>query len=254
MLLTLESLQARQAGMKTKFHWGPMQAADHSHMGHQPSVFVELADANLVVEGRQLIVHSAIVAANSKVFAEIFGEANGKQQDFSHQLEVPLPGDTFRDVHTALEYLYKRCTVCLASELEISGFTDAISLAKFAHKYEIEPIVQACEAYLTQRLKGSDNNKIPSNNVDAMAQIIDLAETCNMRILLAHCELSMIKVEDSNLWTHPAMLSNAVSRHSLLRMLRAFQEGLHQPIFNTRQFQSRAYDIAVAKLMIWNKS
>ena len=237
----------------------------YSHMGRQPSVFAELADTCLVVQGTKLSVHSAILAANSKVFAEMFCEAKGQQRDFAHQLEVPLPGDTLRDVRTALEYLYKGCTIWLAGDLEISGLRDATSLAAFAHKYEIEPLLQACEEYLVHRLQtmGSDSNNIiyfeASSHIDAMAQMIDLAETCNMRKLLAHCELLMIKVTDGNLWTQPAMLSNAVSRHSLLRMLRAFQAGLNQGGSITKYTGQRqknkpdAQDSAIATLMTWNQ-
>lgn len=121
------------------------------------SAFAELADVDLVFEGTSRIaVHSQILAVNSKVFAEMFSELKlkGQQQDSGGLLEVPLPGDTYKEVSTALHL---------------------------------------------RNLK-----------------------------LLAHCELLMIKVTDGDLWTHPAMSSNAVSRHSLLRMLRAFQAGLNQ--------------------------
>ena len=241
--LTRENLQARQADMKQ--NRAPVQPAGskYSHMGRQPSVFAELADTCLIVGGTKLHVHSAILAANSKVFAEMFSEAKGQQQDFKHQLEVPLPGDVLGDVRTALQYLYKGCTVWLASTLEMSDPWDAVSLAKFAHKYEIEPLLQACEEYLVHTLQfmGSDGKDSicfeTGHMIEAMAIFIDLAETCSMRKLLAHCELLMIKAEDGDLWTHPAMLSDAVSKHSLLRMLRAFQAGLnrggsrvHQPV------------------------
>lgn len=258
-----------------KQNQGPLQAAgpagsSNSHMGHQPSAFVELADTSLVVEGTQLSVHSAILAANSRVFAEMFSEAKGQQQYLTQQLEVQLPGDTFIDVYTALEYLYKGCTIWLASDFKISGFSDAMSLAKFAHKYEIVPLLQACEAYLVQRLQNMAFDVIgiqlspACSNIDAIARIIDLAETCNMKKLLAHCEFVMIKTGDRDLWSHPAMLSDAVSRHSLLRMLRAFQAGLNQEVIRpqtgwgesqrrvTEENQHRK-DTAIATLMAWNE-
>lgn len=75
-------------------------------------------------------------------------------------------------------------------------------------------------------LGSSEKTKHVPASCNAIVQLTDLAETCSMRELLAHCELLMIKDKASDLWTDPAMLSNAVSRHSLLRMLRACQAGL----------------------------
>ena len=82
-------------------------------------------------------MHSQILAVNSQVFAEMFSVAKGQQQDSSGRLEVPLPGDTYKDVSTALHYLYNGCTVWLASNLEISGAEDATSLARFAHNMRL---------------------------------------------------------------------------------------------------------------------
>ena len=187
-----------------------------------------------------------------------------------------------KDVHTALLYLYKGCTVWLASTLEVSGLWDAVSLARFAHKYEVEPLLQACEEYLVQTLQtmgrdGKDTVCVKARkNIDTLAILIDLAETCSMRKLLAHCELLMITIEDADLWTHPAMLSDAVSRHSLLRMLRAFQAGLNRAgggsrvrptigqlqCFNNLEWQRQeildqplpnAQDPRIATLMSWHK-
>ncbi|KAL3135629.1 BTB/POZ domain-containing protein 9, variant 2 [Trebouxia sp. C0009 RCD-2024] len=194
------------------------------YMAQLSAAFANMADVKLLVEGQPLPAHSMILAANSKVFAEMFTKATAQQPDSSQQLEVPLPGDTLKDVSTALDYLYKGCTVWLATTLVIHVPEDAVSLAKFAHKYGVEPLLQACQDHLVKNLKqyiaGADKS-VPTGTV--MAHLIDVAETCEMRELLAHCELFMIKSNNSNLWTDHAMVSDQMSRHSLLRMLRALQ-------------------------------
>ena len=121
----------------------------HPEYMSKPTVaFASLADALLIVEGQKMPVHSTILAANSDVFAQMFVEATEQHPIFKHLMEVPLPGDSLKDVFTTLHYLYKGCTIWLASALEISGPEDAMSLAKFAHKYGIEPVLQACQEYL----------------------------------------------------------------------------------------------------------
>ena len=168
----------------------------------------------------------------------MFSEATAQQPDSKRPLtRVPLPGDILEAVPTALHYLYKGCTVWLASTLVISKIEEAVSLAKFAHKYEIEPLLQACQQYLVQELK-----TVQSNNAGHEAiQLADLAETCDMRELLGHCEFVMISSQDSNLWTDLAMLSDQVSRRSLLRMLRAFQSGLGPKSCSGSHEVGRAY-------------
>lgn len=197
------------------------------YMGQSTEAFASLADALLIVEGKKLPVHSTILAANSNVFAEMFVEATERHPISKHLLEVPLPGDSLKDVSTALQYLYKGCTVWLGGALVISGPDDAMSLAKFAHKYGIEPLLQACEnslvAAVGQISRGSRAFEQESlGTIELMARVTDLAETCGMKELLGHCEFFMITSGDKSLWAHPALLSDQVSRHSLLTMLRAF--------------------------------
>ncbi|KAL3158794.1 hypothetical protein ABBQ32_011521 [Trebouxia sp. C0010 RCD-2024] len=208
-------------------------------MGEAATVaFASLADAHLVIEGIRLPVHSTILAANSDILAQIFAEATA-QHPTQRQLEVPLPGDSLRDVSTALRYFYKGCTVWLANALEISEALNTISLAKFAHKYGIEPLLQACQDSLIIAVQlnpeSAGSETLRTQYWTIMAQVVDVAETCGMWKRLAHCEFCIIANEHSDFWTHPAMLSDQVSKHSLLRMLRSFKHvvSMHQPIIAT---------------------
>ena len=87
------------------------------YMAQLSAAFANMANVKLLVEGQPLPAHSMILAANSKVFAEMFTKATAQQSDSNQKLEVPLPGDSLKDVSTALDYLYKGCTVWLATTL-----------------------------------------------------------------------------------------------------------------------------------------
>ena len=134
-------------------------------------------------------------------------------------------GDKAKDVCTALQYLYQGCTVSIASALVIAAPRDAESLARFAHKYDIRPLLNPCEEFLVQQMQTTLSEGIGAINTGraleddvkrsgllsssaAVTHIVDLAETCGMNVLLAHCELFMMRSDDTSLWTDPAMLSN----------------------------------------------
>jgi len=201
------------------------------YMDGLPAAFADMSDAILLVDDAKLPVHKAILAANSAVFAELFMTATA-QQSLS-LLEIPLPGDRMWDVYTALKYLYRGCTPCASSSPEIKSTDDAKALVLFAHKYGINTLMNACEHYLVELAQGDMSDDGPEDlclftSCDAFASWTELAEMCNMDTLLAHCELSMIKDEDMDLWCNPAMTSGKISRGSLVRMLRASQLFIHR--------------------------
>lgn len=206
---------------------GLQRIADVKYMGdrHTSVALARSADTELVVEDVKLRVHSIILAANSKVFADMLDSVPVQQEESENLLQVPLPGDSLKDIRTALRYLYKGCT--LFSDDMISSPADAISPAKFAHKYEHEALLQACNCYLHTALvletQGMAEGKRLLASCATLTQLTNLAETCGMRMLLAECENFMVNCRDSHLWTDPAMLSNHVSRRSLLRMLASAQ-------------------------------
>ena len=69
-----------------------------------------------------------------------------------------------------------------------------------------------------------DSGKALFTNVEALVSLLILAEGCGMDKLPAHCELFMIKLQDKNFqWQHPALMSDRISRHCLLRLLRGAQ-------------------------------
>ena len=186
-----------------------------------PTEFVEMTDACLIVDGASLPVHRAILAANSTVFAKLFNCATTKkpmpapepsalrlaqvsgncQTSNTTQLQVPLKGDNIWDVCTALIYLYKGL-VFSSSPSEITSSADARALVKFAHKYDIKSMLEACESYLIELVNKdmasctAENYRLFLTNEDVVSWTA-LAEEYNLDNLLAHCELFITQDNDS---------------------------------------------------------
>lgn len=206
----------------------------HSYLNGLPEQFVKLADATLVAEETSLPVHQAILAANSSFFGEIFLAAQEHQVGHSDLLLCPLPGDKLEDVLTILKYCYQGCTIFSCSKPTLSSPRDACSLAHFAHKYDMQPLLQECEAYLICQAQATEARHI-SLDVNAIVTWALVAETCHLTRLLAHCELVLAKTWDFSCW-QDSVLTNAdgLSRASLLRILRAAQ---HHTVASEQRMQ-----------------
>ena len=174
-------------------------------------------------------MHRAILAANSAVFADMFIAAGRDDSaSSSYKMEVPLHGDKPQDVHTALTYIYRGCTVCSASPPKLKSIDDTESLIRFAHKYDIKDLLDVCEAYMVELVKADlvtaaarDYQLFKSNQ--CLVSWTALAEECNLDTLQAHCELFMINDNDKDLWCHPATCSEQLSRSCLQRVLHGMQ-------------------------------
>ena len=189
-----------------------------------PEQFARLADVTLVAEGVELRVHQAILAANSPFFGDIFLSAlEGKQESSGSRLRCPLPGDKLDDVVTLLRYCYQCCTLFSSSKPCLGSAKDACSLARFAHKYDMQALLRECEAFLTVKAKAVET----SNNTLDITSILEwasLADGCGMTDLLAHCELIMAKTWGTSLWQDSRLTeADSISRSCLLRVLRAAQ-------------------------------
>jgi len=114
------------------------------------------------------------------------------------------------------------CAVMSPLKPELQSVDDAISLARFAHKYAVTALVAECESYLVMNAH-TLNGAALFTTPEAVVSLLLLAESCCMETLLAHCELFMIKQSDSSFWQQPALMSERISRQCLLRLLRGAQ-------------------------------
>ena len=215
-------------------HVFEMQDPRQSYFNGLPEQFVMLADATLVAEDVRLPVHQAILAANSSFFGEIFLTAREHQSEHEDTLHCPLPGDKLEDVLTVLKYCYQSCRLFSCSKPALVSAQDACSLARFAHKYDMRPLLQECEVYLISQAQLAEANHT-SIDVSAIVTWVLVAETCHLMRLLAHCELVLAKSWDVGCWQHNCLMSNeSISRSSLLRILRAAQ---HHTIASEHRMQ-----------------
>ena len=180
------------------------------------------ADVLLVAENEEFPAHSFLLGVNSVIFAEILSEARSSTSDPAQQLRLPLTDDSAKDVRIALTYFYMGCAVISPLKPELQSVDDAISLARFAHKYAVTALVAECESFLVMNAH-TLNGAALFTTTEAVVSLLLLAESCCMETLLAHCELFMIKQSDSSFWQHPALMSERISRQCLLRLLRGAQ-------------------------------
>ena len=224
------------------------------HMISLHASFQEMADVVLVVEGSELPAHKAILAANSKVFADLFAI---HAPSVSSKQEVPLIGESLQDTITALTFPYRNC-VFSSSAQSINSPEDARPLLKFGHKYGMQGMLDAIETYLIAQVQeaGPDGHYALMKSNEAVASWTALAEKCGLSKLLAHCEKFMIKDHDSDLWHDKALVADGVSRASLLRILRGLQwsRTRMQEYIQHNARVKPDYDIGIARLLEWQKS
>ena len=193
-----------------------------SYLDGLPGPVAALTDTVLKVDGTDLPVHRAILAINSSVFADLFAYALSRRSKTTTRLEIPLVDDDVEDVRIALGYLYRGCAISSSSALQLKSCDDAKSLVKFAHKYSIRSLLDACETYLVNCLQHLEHG-VFFTDTKAWVDWTALAEECELDTLLAHCELFMINDKGRSKLCHTAMTSDKISRQCLLRMLRGLQ-------------------------------
>ena len=116
--------------------------------------FVSQADAFFIMEGKHLPVHTAIVAANSPVLADMFASTHAKVSQCSKQTEgvsVPLPGETLLDIGRVLKFLYQRLIMPNAEspfKQLCSSPDDIYPILRFAHKWNMQVILDECDKSL----------------------------------------------------------------------------------------------------------
>ncbi|DBB06096.1 TPA: hypothetical protein ACH3X3_009655 [Trebouxia sp. C0006] len=84
------------------------------YLDHLPKQLLNNVDVALVVESLVLPAHSVILMAASTIFSEILAAQmtdSGFNKPRSSALEVIMMGENRDCVQTALEYIYKRCSL-----------------------------------------------------------------------------------------------------------------------------------------------
>ena len=199
-----------------------------------PEQAARRTDAILEVENTQIPVHTAILAAASPMFADLF--TTSEQSTTSNaavekhaQVIIPLPGHTVKDVQAALVFIHQRAATGGHDMLKRLSLDPASArpLLEFAHKFDMKGIVTTFDSYM------ADKKQLPCmhqsilmrpeavfDNVAEAASWAALAEQCGLSTLLALAELYMISYSGDELLSVGRQLSSAC----LLRMLHVSQE------------------------------
>ena len=199
----------------------------------QPSAYMlglseqvaSMADAVLIVQGKELPVHTYILAANSPVFAAMLETAQTTPQKSKTLHHIPLPGDRLAVVCTALRYMYIGSLVVSPSMPAIKSCQDAAALVSFAHKYSITQLVDKAEIYLIGEACDDGGQALFGDPEHLVAWVI-LAETCKLDLFLAYAERFMIQHLDASFWQGAlAEVDSGISQQCFLRVLRGALHG-----------------------------
>lgn len=214
------------------------------------TAFQNIADVKLLAEGHSLSAHKALLAANSRIFAEMFAsEHDQASASIATMTEVPLHGDSLGDVALVLKHLYSSFTYKI-SPAPTPSFGDAKILARFAHKYDMRQMLNVCEECLISQL--SYNNEL--HDAQTLVELTRLADQCSLHTLLAHCEFLLVAHTDGSLWHSQAVISGQVSRNSLLRILRALQmQSTSDSMHAARDRRSRRQHATVEDMLKWQQ-
>lgn len=223
-------------------------------------VYVGMADIVLVVEGVELPVHRDLLAANSDVFASLLvSSLPGKLNNAKPR--IPLVDDTLSEILTVLGYLYRHRKFSIGQgPVQPKSPDDVRALVKFAHKYNMEELLEGCEAYLIDEVpKTSGDTYVLFKRNELVVAWTELAEQCGLKRFLAYCERFMIQDHDKSFWHDPSVKAGRLSQNCLLRVLRGQQVNRQkawayiraQPLVRKG---SKDFDVDIGTLLEWQQA
>lgn len=202
---------------------------DHLQLSGLAEQFAGQTDAYLHVEGDYIPVHSAVLAVQSCVFADMFKASDKTAHRRDGKICIPMTGHTFADVCIAVKFLYQRTT----SHWENSPCKDiwkdihtARPILRFAHKFNMKSLLQDCDLCLSEKAQEDHRKDVALDPSDADAALMwaALAEECNLTRLLSHVELFMVKPLTPKSWLSGNPATSQLSSACVFRVLRAAQE------------------------------
>ncbi len=204
------------------------------YLDHLPKQLLNNVDVALVVESLVLPAHSVILMAASTIFSEILAAQmtdSGFNKPRSSALEVIMVGENRDCVQTALEYIYKRCSLSKGSP-QISTTAEAKHLVKFGRKYNVQVLLDESDAFMCRWLrsnfeilecfKGSKGSAVANASaVERAAIVVEwavIAEDKSLFCSLAYCESWIVR----NFIRFPGAHNELcrLSKESMLRIMK----------------------------------
>ena len=127
---------------------------DLAYLGNVSGHLLPAVDVACVIDQDILPAHSYVLMAASPVFAELVaahfaGVIKGGSQP--EVMTVPMPETTGKTAKLALQYLYEQCSFG-GKKPEIVALDQAKTLASFAHKWNIQVMLEAADVFLQKTL------------------------------------------------------------------------------------------------------
>jgi len=169
-----------------------------SHVSEQMRAAVDMA---CVVEGKPLPVHSYVLMSASPVLSDVIashfsGVIQGSSQ--SAVLSVPLIDTKEQTAKEALQYIYTRCVFKASSPQKITTPQEGERLASFAHKYNIQSMLEDADVVIYKMLSSGFKLYEVLKKEDAVKDaevIIDwaaFADKVSLIKSLEHCEAWLV--------------------------------------------------------------
>lgn len=188
--------------------------------------FASQTDAYLHADNGYIPVHSAVLAIQSSVFADMFKVASDNAHRRNGKICISTTSHTFADVCTAIKFLYRWTTSDWKNTPSKDMWRDintARPILQFAHKFNMQRVLNDCDLCLSRKAQEDQGRKLFSHS-DAVVLWAVLAEECNLTNLLAHAELFMAKTVTPKPWLRDNPVTSQLSAACLFRVLRATQE------------------------------
>ena len=204
---------------------------DHLQLPGLAEQFASQTDAYLHADGGYIPVHSAVLAVQSTVFADLFKLASDNIDDSTAhrrngRICIPMTSHTFADVCTAVKFLYRWTTSNWENTPSKDMWKDidtARTILQFAHTFSMESILKDCDFWLAEKAQEDQGEKL-FTQTDAVVLWAVLAEKCKLTRLLSHAELFMAKTLTPKSWLSDNPVTSQLSPACLFRVLRASQE------------------------------
>lgn len=155
-------------------------------------------DMACVAEGKIFPVHSYVIMSASPVFSDVIASHFSAVIDGSSQSAVlQMPLDTQeKTARKALQHLYARCAFDAATPHGIADAHEAETLAMFAHKYNIQPMLEDADSFILKSISKKDKS-LPEGEpaVKGAEGIIGwaaVADRLSMTKTLKHCEAWLV--------------------------------------------------------------
>lgn len=224
---------------------------DHLRVPRLPEQSACLADAHLVVQGKHMPVHSALLALGLPIFADLFitAAADPAVSSRDEGLSVAMAGHTIADTGAVLRYLYQRSAFPLTNNpsKQLWMSVDAARpIIKFAHKFNMKSVLEECDSCLSEKAQDGDGQVVFSTS-EAVIAWAELAEECDLKHLLACTLLFMVKAMDPAFWQPDSFANHNLSQTCWMKLMQAAQHSMRD---SARIFQAQEQTIDTPRLYI----